>query len=588
MKLNGNKARPAGKPAGAVKQTRAAGAAGAPRWRAALIVVLAVVAVLMVGAVAGMAYVRGVSTIFPGVRVDGIDLGGQSLEEAVATLRGHGYEALGDAAVTVELPMDVQVTVRADEVCTETPVEEVVRMAYARCKGGSAAANALTYLRCRLGGLELASESALTVDAAAVRAKVDAAALEVRAALMASDVKLGEDSISVVKGAGDVTVDTAGLSAQIVQAFEQHNYDTIRYEPEIRTDGELDLQRLYDSVYAEAADAYYSEEHELVPEVVGVRFDLAEARRLWEAADYGDEVVIPLTVTRPEVTAEALEALLFRDRLSAMTTSLAGSSANRISNVRKAAESIDGIILLPGEEFSYNPALGQRTAANGYLPAGAYSGGKVVQEYGGGICQVSSTLYYCSLYANLKITSRTCHYFPVGYLPAGLDATVSWGGPEFKFVNDREYPVRITAFLGENGKDVTVELWGTDTDGSYVEMKYSTWLVYDEEYPDVAVGYKARTVRNVYEADGTLRSSREESNSYYHYHEEDIKWPEEPEEPEETEAPQPSESPVPTEEPGPTEEPTPTEAPTVTEDPDPVPPDVTDDPEAPGGPLDPV
>ena len=74
--------------------------------------------------------------------------------------------------------------------------------------------------------------------------------------------------------------------------------------------------------------------------------------------------------------------------------------------------------------------------ARGYKPAGAYSGGQVVQEVGGGICQVSSALYYAALLANLQIDVRTCHYFPVAYLPAGLDATVSWGGPEFRFTNN--------------------------------------------------------------------------------------------------------------------------------------------------------
>ena len=552
---------------------------GAPRWQAALIVALAVVAVLMAPAVDGIAYVRGVNTIFPGVRVDGIDLGGQSVEEAAATLRGRGYETLGDATVIVELPMDVRMTVRADEVCTETPVEEIARMAYDRCKGNSAMANALTYLRCRMGGgMELQSESALTVDETAVRAKVDTAALEVRAALLGSSLKVGEDSISVVKGASDVTVDTEGLSAQIVRAFQAHDYGTIRYEAEIQTDSELDLERLYDSVYAEAADAYYSEEHELVPEVLGVSFDMAEARRLWDAAAYGEQVIIPLVFTKPEVTGAQLEELLFRDKLSAMTTSLWGSSSNRINNVKKAAESIDGIILMPGEEFSYNPALGQRTAANGYLPAGAYADGQVVQEYGGGICQVSSTLYYCCLYANLKITSRTCHYFPVNYLPAGLDATVSWGGPEYKFVNNREYPIKIVSYVDGKNNSVAVELWGTDTDGSYVEMKYTTWLVYDNEYTDVAVGYKARTVRNVYAADGTLLSSREEANSYYHYHDEDIKWPEEPKE---TEAPQPSETPEPTPEPIPSEEPTPPPTPTPT-------PEEPEQPDTPSEPTEPT
>ena len=514
MKLSGNRPK---------KNAQTAGKGG----RTALIICLAAAAVVLAAAAVGVTCVSRIDTIFPNVRLDGMDIGGMRLEETAALLEEKGYADMGNSAVTVELPLNVSLTVRADEVCTETPVADIALMAYQACKGGSAVEDALTYLRCRIGGMELQSERALTVDRDAVRADVETAAKEVRLALLGSDLKIGEENISVVKGATDISVDTESLTDQIVAAFEKHNYSTIQYETAIQTDGELDVESLYDSVYAEKADAVLNEDCEIVPETVGISFDRAEAQRLWKAAEYGDTVLIPLIFDQPEVTAAQLKELLFRDQLSTMSTSLWGSSANRVNNVTKAAASIDGIILMPGEEFSYNPALGKRTAENGYLPAGAYSGGEVVQEYGGGICQVSSTLYYCCLYANLKITSRSCHYFPVSYLPAGLDATVSWGGPEFKFVNNREYPIKISAGIDSEKNTVNVELWGTDVDGGYVEMTYGTWLVYDETYPEVAIGYKARTYRSVFDADGNQLSRKEESDSYYHYHDEDIKWPQE-------------------------------------------------------------
>lgn len=97
---------------------------------------------------------------------------------------------------------------------------------------------------------------------------------------------------------------------------------------------------------------------------------------------------------------------------------------------------------MPGETFSYNQVVGQRTKAAGFKEAPAYLNGKVVQEYGGGICQVSSTLYNAVLYANLEITERTNHGFKPSYVKPGLDATVSWGGPDFKFTNNRNYPIK--------------------------------------------------------------------------------------------------------------------------------------------------
>ena len=558
MKLNRNASGKRKKPA-----ENRAGSGGRGK-RAALIGGFAVVAVLLSCAAAGVSYVNKIDTIFPNVRLDGMEIGGLTLNETVKLLEENGYAGAGDAAVTAELPLDVTLSVRADEVCTETPVNDIAVMAYDACKGGSATEDAMTYLRCLTGGMELQSERAMTVDASAVRAKVEAAAKEVQLAVLGSDLKIGEERIAVTKGASGVRVDCDALTEQIVDAFNAGRYEVFRYEAEIQTDTELDVDTLYDTVFTEKKDACLTEDCEVAPEVVGVSFDKDEAKRLWDAAMYGETVEIPLVFDEPELTAAELEAVLFRDQLAAMSTSLSGSSANRVNNVSLAAQKINGIILMPGDEFDYNKALGKRTAENGFLPAGAYSDGQVVQEYGGGICQVSSTLYYCCLCSNLKISTRTAHYFPVSYLPAGLDATVSWGGPEYRFVNNREYPIKIVAYVEEDGKNVTVELWGTDTDGSYVEMTYSTELVYDEEYPDVAIGYKARTYRSVFAADGTLLSRKEETNSFYHYHDEDIEWPEETPEPTEP----PAETPTPTEPPA--ETPTPTEAPVETPTPTPT------------------
>lgn len=170
-----------------------------------------------------------------------------------------------------------------------------------------------------------------------------------------------------------------------------------------------------------------------------------------------------------------------------------------------------------------------------------------MQEIGGGICQTSSTLYCAALYANLEIVARDEHGFAVSYVPWGMDATVSWGGPEFKFKNNREFPVKIVTKC-EN-RQLTIEIWGTDVDGSYVKMDYSAWTVYDTTYPTVAIGTKAVTYRCVYDKDDKLISRTKEANSYYHYHPENIQWPTP------SPTPEPSEAPAPTEEPTAAEEP---------------------------------
>ena len=525
------------------------------------IICVVVVALLMAGAAGFGIYVSGSDTIYPKVSLNGTDLGGMTVSEAADALTAAGWGE-GDKTITVELPLEHTLSVTAEQVGAEVSAAEAAQKAFDYCHGGSIIENVMAYVRCIISGEDI--EVKATVDEAALEELVRDEVTKVKSGLMTSGVEINGDTLEVVKGASAVEIDESELLGLVKTAFEDMKYGPLDYEVEVNASVELDIDKLYDSVCCEASDAYYDKETgEVVESVTGVDFDKAQATELWNAAELGETVDIPLTLTEPEKTTEYVESRLFADDLGeTVTTSLSGSTQNRITNVKLAAEAINGIVLAPGEQFSYNDALGERTTERGYKAAGAYSGGQVVQEVGGGICQVSSTLYYAALLANLQIDTRTCHYFPVGYLPAGLDATVSWGGPEFKFTNNRDWPIRIEASVDTSNNTVSVHIVGTDEDGSYVQMTYATWLVYNNsEYPETATGYKAATYRCIYDKDGNLLSKEIEAYSEYHYHEEDIVYP------------------TPT--PSPTPEPTPTEPPI--EPTDPVFP-----PEDPSYPTDPV
>lgn len=527
----------------------------------AVIVCVCVVALLLAGAAGFGVYVSGSDTIYPKVSVNGTDVGGMTASEAASALEAAGWGE-GEKTVTVELPLEHTLTVNAADVGAELTAQEAADRAFDYCHGGTIIENVMAYVRCLVSGAEV--EIRAEVDEAALADIVREEVTQVKSGLMTSGVEIKGDTLEVVKGASAVEIDESELMSLVKTALEDMKYGPLDYEVEVNASVELDIDELYNSICCEAKDAYYDKEKkEVVESVTGVDFNKAEAQKLWDAAELGETVEIPLELTEPERTTEYVESRLFADDLGeTVTTSLAGSTQNRITNVQLAAASIDGIILAPGEQFSYNDALGERTTERGYKAAGAYSGGQVVQEVGGGICQVSSTLYYAALLANLQIDVRTCHYFPVGYLPAGLDATVSWGGPEFKFTNNRDWPIKIEASVDTAKNTVSVHIVGTDEDGSYVQMTYATWLVYgNSEYPETATGYKAATYRSVFDKNGNLLSKELEAYSEYHYHEEDIVYP------------------TPT--PSPTPEPTPTEPPI--EPTDPVFP-----PEDPSYPTDPV
>lgn len=171
------------------------------------------------------------------------------------------------------------------------------------------------------------------------------------------------------------------------------------------------------------------------------------------------DFTIPVELTKPSITKADLEKQLFNTKMASYTTYFNSGQYNRSSNIRLAAGNINGIILLPGEDFAYNRIVGERKASNGFKLAHAYAAGQVVEAIGGGICQTSTTLYNAVLKADLKVVERHNHQFTVSYVPLGQDATVSYGGPDFKFQNNTKYPVKVN--LTVSGASITATLTGS-------------------------------------------------------------------------------------------------------------------------------
>ncbi len=292
----------------------------------------------------------------------------------------------------------------------------------------------------------------------------------------------------------------------------------------------LTAQQLHDQLHGEMKNASYDAATDtIVPEQLGADFDVAAAQRAMDEAAPGETLTIAARIEQPEVTAADLKAVLFRDVLGEAKTHVSGS-AGRIGNVKLSAQIINGLVLNSGETFSYNASVGKRTAARGFKPAPAYVRGETVDEIGGGICQTSSTLYLACLLSNLEITERYAHRFVPAYIAWGMDATVSWGGPDYKFTNNTLYPVKIVTKY-EKGY-LTVQILGTNVDGTYVKMSNEVlsktpWeTVYQEDAsmapgsPEVVkvtpyTGYKVNTYQTIYDKDGKVIDSHFEASSSY-------------------------------------------------------------------------
>ena len=294
----------------------------------------------------------------------------------------------------------------------------------------------------------------------------------------------------------------------------------------------LDVQALHDELEGKTVNAVCDKATGRPTQShVGVTFDVAAVQSQLDAAAPGTEFLADAEVQFPAVTTEELETAMFRDVLGTSTTKCAGPWG-RHQNIRLAAKAINGNIYNPGEEFWYNAAVGQRTEARGFQPAAAYSGGRTVTSIGGGICQVSSTLYYATLLSDLKIVLRYAHMFDPGYMPVtGCDATVSWGGPDFAFRNDTDYPIKIVTSYNDDTNELTVTIMGTRVNDNYVVMtnqflSYSEFKVVYKEDESVSPGdqvvdqyghngYEVRTYRNVYDGEGKLLRSTVEATSDY-------------------------------------------------------------------------
>ena len=275
------------------------------------------------------------------------------------------------------------------------------------------------------------------------------------------------------KGVTGRTIDTAAL----IDALEERLGHRSPTDPSpAHRDGvttappaDPDFDAIRDEIAVEPADAYLDKEtREVVPSVTGVDFDTEAAKAALDASDEGGTVGVPLTLTEPSITTAKLEDNLFKDVLGTGTTSCAGPS-NRWFNIDLAADRVNDTILLPGETFSYNATVGPYTLASGYKAAGTYQNGQSVDATAGGICQLSSTLYWVTLKANLETVERHKHQFNGGYMPViGTDATVWSNQLDFRFKNNTEYPIKIEAYLDSSHK-LHVTIRGTDTTGIHGE-----------------------------------------------------------------------------------------------------------------------
>ena len=230
------------------------------------------------------------------------------------------------------------------------------------------------------------------------------------------------------------------------------------------------------------------------PEVAGFKLDKS---KLFDAAltSFRDQApaTMPLVLDEKKVPDDDLAKIT--EVVSEFSTRFSEGKATRSSNIRLAARKIDGVVLAPGEFFSFNKVVGKRTREAGFKEAGVYKDGKHDIDLGGGICQVSTTLYNAALFANLQISRRQNHSMPVPYVPLGRDAAVDYGSIDLGFRNNLDIPIAVNATV-ETGK-ITFRILGMKDPSLAIKIEASdrrSWAVGEKVQPDPSLPEGKRRV----------------------------------------------------------------------------------------------
>ena len=402
--------------------------------------------------------------IIKGVTVHGIDISNLTKEEAIDKMNEiYGTKAEQQIYLT-RGEYETSVTYEALEV--KYQVQDAVEQAYQIGRNGNIFQNNFAILHTRNKGADVNLEVTLDQNmieqiAQNINNSIDDAVVQ-----PSYYVEKKEAKLVVTSGKQGFKVDEEQLLSNIYNIIDKNTEDEQKIDIPMKQDipEKIDIEKIHEEVYKKVQDAYYTTEPFTVyPEEEGIDFDVEAAKQM--LLEEKEEYEIPLIITKPNKTVKDIGTEAFPDLLSTFSTNYNAGNADRTTNLRLAASKINGTVLLPNEEFSYNSVVGERTINAGYKMAATYSNGAVVDGLGGGICQISSTLYDAVVMANLKITTRRNHQFVTSYVPAGKDATVVWGSQDFKFVNSRKNPVRITATV--QGGVATVQVWGIKEEVEY-------------------------------------------------------------------------------------------------------------------------
>ena len=333
---------------------------------------------------------------YPGVTIDGVDVSGRELGEVLSSLRTREEELKQQVSLTLASGNQTW-SVQPDDLDYHSDYEAIVRAAYQLGREGT--------IQQRYQAIQQLNQTG--------------ASFTITRGYDESLLRLITDQIA------------EELSCEAVNAtVESFDLDTKKFTFTDSVEGRIvDAEQLYQDALAAVRSGTGGQTLAFSPQVV-----------------------------KPTVNRSDLEGNF--GQITEARTSTYGSDDNRIRNIELALETLNGYCVEPGETFSFNGVIGQRTKERGYKEAGAFADGLTTKEVGGGICQVSTTLFNAVVKSDLEIIERRPHSRPVGYVDEGKDAAVSWPNQDFKFTNNTDYPIYIFTGLTETKNRCIISIYG--------------------------------------------------------------------------------------------------------------------------------
>lgn len=433
-----------------------------------------------------------------GVHINGISVATLTGEEAFQNVNSELNDKIPEHIILqykdTSYPLDLKkIGVRFD-------VEKAVKEAYSIGRTQNVVRDLKEYVKVMNESVDIDSE--LQYDEKSLDEYMTKIAEQLPDKVQECTYRVEQDKLLIHRGKSGVELEYEELKNRILTNLKARKYDeTIMIPTKEVLPKEIDLQTIHEAIYTQPKDAYFTENPMKIHEqIVGVDFDVAMAQEILHNSPDLEQYTIELILTNPNVFVKDLN--IFPDTLSTFSTNYV-NNVNRTTNLILSANKINGKVLMPGETFSFNQVVGERTIAAGYKNAAIFVNGEVEDGLAGGICQISSTLYDAVVGANLQIAERHNHSKLTSYLPGGKDATVVWGRLDFQFVNNREYPIKLQMSV-QNGVanatilgiksaeeyEITIESQRVGVSGAYTV--YNAYKVYRQNGVEVKREFLSR------------------------------------------------------------------------------------------------